>query len=51
MFFFLPSTTERKAKINRWVNNVDLHPVDCLYDDFKNYAPHNSDIVKNGMQP
>ena len=28
-----------------------MYPIDCLYDDFKNYAPHNSDIVKNGIQP
>ena len=46
MFFFLPSTTDRKEKINRWVNNVNLHPI-----DLKNYAPQNSDIVKNGIQP
>ena len=51
MFFFLPSTTDRKEKINRWVNNVNLHPIDCSYDDFKNYAPQNPDIVKNGIQP
>ena len=29
MFFFLPSTTDRKEKINRWVNNVNLHPIVC----------------------
>ena len=46
MFFFLPSTTDRKEKINRWVNNVDLHPIDCLYDDFKNYTPENLQIAK-----
>ena len=28
-----------------------MHPIDCLYDDYKNYAPKNSDIVKNGIQP
>ena len=28
-----------------------MYPIDCLYDDFKNYAPQNSDIVKNGIQP
>ena len=26
----LPSTTDRKEKINRWINNVNLHPIDCL---------------------
>ena len=51
MFFFLPSTTNRKEKINRWVNNVNLHPIDCLYDEFKNYAPQNSEIEKRRLHP
>ena len=51
MFLFLPSTTDRKGKNNRWVNNVNLHPIDCLYDDFKKYEPENSQIAKNGIQP
>ena len=50
LFFFLPSTTDRKEKINRWVNNVNLHPINCLYDDFKNYAPQRFEIQKKGMQ-
>ena len=50
-FSFFHLLTDRKEKINRWVNNVNLQPVDCLYDYFKNYAPQNSDIVKNGIQP
>ena len=28
-----------------------MYPIDCLYDDFKNYAPQNADIVKRGIQP
>ena len=51
MFLFLPSITDRKEKINRWVNNVNLHPIDCLYDDFKNYTPQNSEIEKKGLHP
>ena len=51
MLFFFPSTTDRKEKINGWVSNVSLYPIDCLYDDFKNYAPQNLDIVKNEIQP
>ena len=51
LFFFLPSTTDRKEKINRWVNNVNLHPINCLYDDFKNYATQGSDVEKSGIQP
>ena len=50
LFFFLPSTTDRKEKLNRWVNNVNLHPINCLYDDFKNYAPQRFEIQKKGIQ-
>ena len=50
LLFFLPSTTDRKEKINRWVNNVNLHPINCLYDDFKNYAPQRFEIQKKGIQ-
>ena len=39
MFFFLPSTTDRKESINRYTKNAHLHPFDCLYDNFKTYAP------------
>ena len=51
LFFFLPSTVDRKEKINRWVNNVNLHPINYLYDDFKNYAPQSFEIQKKGIQP
>ena len=50
-FVFLRSTTDRKEKNNRWVDNVNLHPFGCLYDDFKNYATENLQIAKNGIQP
>ena len=51
MFFFLPSTIGRKETINRWAKNVHLHPIDCLYDDFKKYALENSKIKESGIQP
>ena len=27
-----------------------MHPINCLHDDFENYAPQGSDIEKRGMQ-
>ena len=33
MFFFLPSTTDRKEKINQFFKNVSLHPIDCRYEE------------------
>ena len=38
LFFFLPSNTDRKEKINKFFNNVHLHPIDCAYEDFSNYS-------------
>ena len=29
LFFFLPSTTDHKEKVNKFFNNVHLHPIDC----------------------
>ena len=37
LLFFLPSTTERKEKINKFFGNVHLHPIDCSYEAFSNY--------------
>ena len=39
LFFYLPSTTDRKEKFNKFRDNVQLHPIDCLYDDFVKYLP------------
>ena len=39
LFFYLPSTTDRKEKINKYGENVQLHLIDCLYDDFVKYSP------------
>ena len=36
LFFFLPSNTDCKEKINKFFNNVHLHPIDCAYEDFSN---------------
>ena len=38
LFFYLPSTTNRKEKINQFVKNVSLHPSDCQYENFKKYS-------------
>ena len=50
MFFFLPSTTDRKENINQWAKNVHLHPIDCLYGDFRRYTLENSKIKESGIQ-
>ena len=37
VFFYLPSTTDRKESINQYKNNVSLNPIDCDYENFKNF--------------
>ena len=37
----MPSTTDRKEKINKFFNNVHLHLNDCAYEDFSNYSLKN----------
>ena len=38
LFFFLPSTTDRKEKINKFMTNVYLHSIDVRYEDFQKYS-------------
>ena len=42
LFFFSPSTTDRKEKKNFFFGNVHLHPIDCSYEDFINYPVKNN---------
>ena len=34
LFYYLPSTTDRKESINQHMGHVQLHPIDCIYEDF-----------------
>ena len=42
LLFFLPSTTDQKEKNNKFFHNVNLHPIDCSYEDFSNYSVKNN---------
>ena len=39
LFYYLPSTTDRKETINQYRSNVQLHPINCLYEDFTGFSP------------
>ena len=41
LFFYLPSMMDRKETINKFRENVQLHSIDCLYNDFVEYLPKN----------
>ena len=44
LFFFLPSTTDRKEKVNKFMTNVSLHPIDVRYEDFQKYSRNRIDF-------
>ena len=35
LLFFLPTITDRKEKINQYLDNISLHPVDITQAEFK----------------
>ena len=39
IFFYLPSITDRKEKINQYRDQVSLTPIDCKYESFGDFAP------------
>ena len=41
IFFYLPSITDRKEKINQYKDQVSIYPVDCHYENFADFAPDN----------
>ena len=45
MFFFLPSTTDRKQKINQFSKFVSFHLIDCRYEDFQKYPTNGRDFM------
>ena len=47
LFGFLPSTTDKKERINEFFGNVNLHPIDCPHDDFVNYSSKNHSFYRN----
>ena len=49
--FYLPSTTEHNEKISKFMNNVSLHPIDCLYKNFKQYSSIGDDFIPQDLDP
>lgn len=48
-FFYLPFTTDRKEKVNKFFNNVQLPPIDCLYDDFNRFSSKNLGFLMQNL--
>ena len=32
------------------MGHVQLHPIDCIYEDFKNHLPNNSDFMPHDLE-
>ena len=47
LFFFLPSTTDPKEKVNKFFNKVHLHPTDCAYEAFSDYSLNKKHFTRN----
>ena len=38
LFFYLLSTMDCSHNINQFREKVSLHPIDCIYEDFRQYS-------------
>lgn len=47
VFFYLPSTTDRRESINHYMENVNVNPINCWYESFKDYSPTEEDFLPN----
>ena len=44
IFFYLPSTTDRKESINQYKDNVSLKTIDCNYENFENFHSEQKEL-------
>ena len=49
MFLHLPSTTDGKESINQSRDNVNLNPVNCWIEGFKEFSPSKQDFFPNHL--
>ena len=51
IFFYLPSITDRKEKINQYRDQVSLMPADCKYERFADFTPLGYVYDPSHLQP
>ena len=44
LFFYLPSITDRKEKINQFRENVNINPIACSLELLSNFSPEKVDF-------
>ena len=50
LFCYLSSTTDRKESLNQFKGNVQLHPIDCVLEKFKEFSSTNSDFFPHHLE-
>lgn len=50
MFCYFPSTTDRKESLNQFKGKVQLNPVDCALEKFKEFSSTNSDFFPHHLE-
>ena len=48
--FYLPSTTDRCHSINQYRDHVSLHPIDCPYENFRQYSKTGEDFMPQDLE-
>ena len=49
LFFFLPYTTDRKGKLNNFFGNVNLHTINCPYEEFSKYSSKGNSFLSQDL--
>ena len=49
-FCFFPSTTDQKEEIDQHISNVNLHDLDCPYDDFQKLSHSDTPFVLSDVE-
>ena len=49
LFFYLPSTIDCSESINQYLEYVLLHPIDCLYERFKQYSCTGKEFIPQDL--
>ena len=49
MFFYLPSTTDRKESLNQHRDSVSLNPINCQHEDSKQFSSSKQDLFPNHL--
>ena len=50
LLFYQPSTTDHCHSINQYMEHISLHPIDCLYENFRQYLKTVEDFMPQDLE-